>query len=148
MPPEPHPAGPADHYTLLGIDRLADPETLRRAYRSQAKLMHPDAFPLDSAERLEAEASFKALTHAYEILSDRARRAAYDATLPPEPQPAPEPEPEEPVAFRPARPRVWEAPADPVMRKVKKAPKPAGPPAFMDVLRDATRRRGFELPDD
>jgi hypothetical protein len=137
-----------DYYARLGVDRLADPETLHRAYRSQAKLIHPDAFPLNSAERQEAETRFIGLTKAYETLSDRARRAAYDATLPPEPPPTPEPSLEPPVVFRPAGPRMWQAPADPSMRSAKKPAKPAGPPAFMDVLRDATRRRGLEWPDD
>lgn len=151
MPPESQPTDAVTYYTLLGVDRLADPETLHRAYRSQAKLVHPDAFPLESPERQEAEALFIELTKAYETLSDRARRAAYDATLPPEVRPEPEPAPEAPVVVRPARPRVWEAPADPVMRAAKKPAKPGKPPtppSFMDALRDATRRRGFEFADD
>ncbi|MBC7544179.1 MAG: hypothetical protein H7338_15770, partial [Candidatus Sericytochromatia bacterium] len=95
-----------------------------------------------------AEDRFKALNHAYETLADRTRRAAYDAGLPPPPAPPPPEAP--PAAPRRPSPRQWEAPADPVMRSAK-APgpkKPAGPPAFMDVLRDATRRRGHEWPED
>jgi curved DNA-binding protein CbpA len=145
MPPESQPAAAGDHYALLGVDRLADPETLHRAYRLQAKRVHPDALPFDSAARATAEEQFKALTLAYETLADRARRAAYDATLPP---PAPPPEPEAPPAppQRPG-PRQWVAPADPVMRPAKKPPKPAAPPAFMDFLREATRRREEALED-
>jgi curved DNA-binding protein CbpA len=146
VPPESRPPAAADYYALLGVDRLADPETLHRAYRRQAKLVHPDAYPFDSAERTAAEARFKALTTAYETLTDRAMRAAYDASLPPETPPVPE---APPMAPRRPAPRQWEAPADPVMRPAHKPPKPAGgPPAFMDILREATRRRGQEWPDD
>jgi len=51
MPPESQPAAAGDHYALLGVDRLADPETLHRAYRLQAKRVHLDALPFDSVAR-------------------------------------------------------------------------------------------------
>ncbi|MBC7542002.1 MAG: J domain-containing protein, partial [Candidatus Sericytochromatia bacterium] len=52
MSPESPPADGPDHYTLLGVDRVADAEALRKAYRTQAKLVHPDSFPFDSVERI------------------------------------------------------------------------------------------------
>ena len=153
MPPTPRPADglPDDYYSLLGVDRMADPETLRKAYRTQAKHVHPDSYPFDSPERIAAEARFKALNTAYETLSDRASRAAYDAHLPPPPKhSAAKPATKEAPQAPPPKPKVhsWEVPADPVMRSGPTKPRPAKPPAFMDVLRDATRRRGHEWPEE
>ena len=61
-------------YELLGVDRRASEQDLRRAYRKLAKQYHPDLNPEDEA----AEEKFKAVTAAYELLSDPAMRASYD----------------------------------------------------------------------
>ena len=63
-----------DYYDILGVDRDASPETLKKAYRKQALKYHPDRNPGDK----EAEANFKEAAEAYEVLSDANKRARYD----------------------------------------------------------------------
>ncbi len=62
-----------DYYQTLGVERTADAETLKRAYRKLARKYHPDV----SKER-QAEERFKEVQEAYEVLKDPERRAAYD----------------------------------------------------------------------
>jgi molecular chaperone DnaJ len=64
----------ADLYAVLEVGRDASPDELKRAYRRLARQYHPDANPGDP----EAEARFKEVSQAYEILSDPERRANYD----------------------------------------------------------------------
>jgi len=64
----------ADHYELLGVSRDADPDEIKRAYRRRARELHPDANPDDPS----AEARFKEVALAYEVLSDPQRRQQYD----------------------------------------------------------------------
>jgi molecular chaperone DnaJ len=64
----------ADPYALLGVDRDASSEEIKRSYRRLARQLHPDANPDDP----EAEARFKEVAMAYEILSDPQRRQQYD----------------------------------------------------------------------
>jgi len=66
-----------DHYTRLGIVQSATPEEIRRAYRSLARLYHPDV----AANKTQAEELFKRLGEAYRILSDKIERRNYDAHL-------------------------------------------------------------------
>ena len=66
-----------NHYATLGLDRRCTAAQIRAAYRALSKQLHPDLNP-DSPE---AEAHTQALNAAHEILSDPARRAAYDREL-------------------------------------------------------------------
>jgi molecular chaperone DnaJ len=63
-----------DYYEILGVSRDATAEELKRAFRQLARTSHPDANPGDPA----AEARFREVAEAYEVLSDPQRRAAYD----------------------------------------------------------------------
>ena len=61
-------------YALLGIDRLADLESIKRAYRTLAKELHPD---VNSGDEAAAE-RFKQITAAYNLLADAKKRSEYD----------------------------------------------------------------------
>lgn len=63
-----------DYYEVLGVDRGADDQALKSAYRKLALQHHPDRNPNDQA----AEDKFKEAAEAYSILSDAQKRAAYD----------------------------------------------------------------------
>jgi len=69
------PAAGKDYYQVLGISRDADEEAIKSAYKKNALKWHPDR-NLDKKE--EAERRFKELAEAYEVLSDKQKRAVYD----------------------------------------------------------------------
>jgi hypothetical protein len=78
-----------NYYELLSVAPEADAEQIRTAYRTLAQIYHPDRLNhLKPEARAFAEERFKSLNQAYGVLSDPAKRAAYDATLK---QPAPPP---------------------------------------------------------
>ncbi|MDW7982530.1 MAG: molecular chaperone DnaJ [Thermomicrobium sp.] len=62
-----------DYYEVLGVDRTASQEDIRRAYRQLARQFHPDV-----NKSPDAEEKFKEINEAYEVLSDPDKRAAYD----------------------------------------------------------------------
>ena len=66
----------ADLYGDLGLGRGASPEEVKAAYRRLASLHHPDR----NAGDPEAEARFRCIQHAYDVLSDPVARARYDET--------------------------------------------------------------------
>lgn len=63
-----------DYYELLGVTKSADEKEIKRAYKKLAMKYHPDRTQGDK----EKEAKFKEIQEAYEILSDREKRVAYD----------------------------------------------------------------------
>jgi curved DNA-binding protein len=65
---------PRDYYEILGVPRSASEEEITKAYRELAKKLHPDRNPGDK----EAEAKFKEVQNAHDILSDKTKRAQYD----------------------------------------------------------------------
>jgi DnaJ-class molecular chaperone len=64
----------ADLYSRLGISRDADDAAIKKAYRKLAKELHPDR----NQDNPAASARFSEVTHAYDLLSDRDKRAQYD----------------------------------------------------------------------
>jgi hypothetical protein len=72
------PGGPGpDLYQLLGVPREASRQEIAQAWRHRARAEHPDSRPGDAA----APGRFRALAGAWHVLSDPARRAAYDQAL-------------------------------------------------------------------
>lgn len=63
-----------DYYATLGVDKTADAKTIKQAYRRLARKHHPDVNPADAV----AEAKFKDVTEAYEVLGDPDKRKKYD----------------------------------------------------------------------
>ncbi|MCY4061022.1 MAG: DnaJ domain-containing protein [Chloroflexi bacterium] len=63
-----------DYYAVLGVSRDAGDDEIKKAFRQKAKQYHPDANPDDA----QAEARFKEVNEAYEVLSDEEKRSAYD----------------------------------------------------------------------
>ena len=68
-------AGTGDYYHILGVERNASKDEIKRAYRRLAKKYHPD---LNKGDPKESEEKFKEVSEAYEVLSDEQKRANYD----------------------------------------------------------------------
>src|SRR5215218_9399392 len=62
-----------DYYEVLGVQRAASPDDIKKAFRQKARQYHPDVNKEDGAE-----AQFKEISEAYEVLIDDDKRAAYD----------------------------------------------------------------------
>jgi curved DNA-binding protein CbpA len=62
-----------DYYDILGVDRSVTQIEIKRAYRKLARKYHPDVSDVE-----DAEARFKEVGEAYEVLKDPEKRAAYD----------------------------------------------------------------------
>ena len=69
------PTSLADHWAALGLEPGADAETLKQAFRRQARRWHPDLNGNDPV----AEERFKRINEAYAVLSDPRRRQAWEA---------------------------------------------------------------------
>ncbi|MGH7293335.1 MAG: DnaJ domain-containing protein, partial [Polyangiaceae bacterium] len=119
-----------DHYGVLAVERDADARTIRRAYHALAAQFHPDRHfgKALGPFRQPLERVFVRLTAAYDTLSHKGKRAAYDATLPPapvklaptrKPPPAKTPTRRSMRAARPSTATMKRAPT------VRSAPKPA-----------------------
>jgi len=63
-----------DYYKILGVERSASVKDIKQAYRRLARKHHPDVNPGDKA----SEEKFKEISEAYEVLSDKEKRAKYD----------------------------------------------------------------------
>ena len=63
-----------DYYEVMGVPKNASEDEIKKAYRKLAKKYHPDLNPGDKA----AEEKFKELNEAYEVLSDKDKKARYD----------------------------------------------------------------------
>src|SRR6516225_313306 len=67
-------AGRTDYYKTLGVGKNASEEEIKKAYRKLARQHHPDRNPGDK----QAESRFKEVQDAYDVLSDKTKRAQYD----------------------------------------------------------------------
>ena len=63
-----------DYYEILGVDKTASADEIKKAYRKVAMQFHPDRNPGDKS----AEDKFKEAAEAYEVLSDADKKAQYD----------------------------------------------------------------------
>lgn len=74
-----------DYYEVLGVKKNASEDEIRRAFRKKAILFHPDRNPGSKS----AEAKFREVTQAYDIISDSVKRKKYDQEMAAPPPPPP-----------------------------------------------------------
>lgn len=133
-----------DPYTILEIPRAATPEQIKAAYRQKALEYHPDKVAhLGSKIRAVADEEMKQINAANDILSDAAKRAAYDRSSaksaprtpprssppPPAPRPSAPPRPSPPPPPPPPRDPGYSRPSS---RRAEQRPQP--PPRRRGVL--------------
>ena len=70
-------ANKRDYYEVLGVDRNASADDIKKAYRKMAIKYHPDKNPGDK----EAEEKFKEAAEAYSVLSDADKKARYEGLV-------------------------------------------------------------------
>ena len=63
-----------NYYDILGVDKNASESDIKKAYRNKAKEFHPDV----NQDNPDAEANFKEVSEAYEVLSDASKKRNYD----------------------------------------------------------------------
>ena len=68
---------PRDPYEVLGVARSASEDDIKKAYRKLARQFHPDRNPGDK----QAETKFKEVQEAYDLVSDKEKRAQYDQLI-------------------------------------------------------------------
>ncbi len=66
-----------NYYEILGVERSASDDDIKKAYRKLASKFHPDKIS-DEAEKIVAEEKFKEIKEAYEVLSNKTKRSQYD----------------------------------------------------------------------
>ncbi|MAQ95561.1 MAG: hypothetical protein CMM84_18800 [Rhodothermaceae bacterium] len=87
------------HFTVLEIEPGASPQEIKRAWRTLAKVWHPDRFAGDPGLQARATAKLKLVNEAYRVLSEHsASRQSQPKSPPPAPEPAPPPKPPRPPA--------------------------------------------------
>jgi curved DNA-binding protein CbpA len=108
-----------DPYQALGVDADASTADISRAYRRLARALHPDSQPGDAA----AADQFRAVSDAYELLSDPARRTDWDRRHPRPARRPPRPPGRSALAQWPAAPQIW-----PLSPAAADPPHPPGSP--------------------
>lgn len=69
-----------DYYKILGVERNATEDEIKKAYRKRALIHHPDRHAnATDGEKKEQEKKFKELGEAYSVLSDQKKKARYDS---------------------------------------------------------------------
>ena len=128
-----------DLYQLLGVARGASREEIAQAWRRRARAEHPDSRPRDAA----AADRFRALAEAWQVLSDPARRAAYDRALAHQQRPGPAVA--APAARVPVRHRAGPGGAGPLARPA--APPLRAGPVLVEGTYPAPAAGGWDEPD-
>ena len=112
---------PKGYYKTLGVPPDADASTIKSAFRSRAKDVHPDA-----NDAPDAAAKFHALQEAYEVLSDTIRRKGYDAKATYKPKADPKPSPSQ--KQQKAKPHAGRQEKPKAQRQSKAEPPPRSKP--------------------